>query len=502
MGGAEETANGRAWRCVVCGYVHRGDAPPQYCVVCGAGPDQFEPHQDPPPLPTPPKQWRCIVCGYVHEGDAPPDTCPVCNAGADQFELAPDEPAVEPAQGEPLRIVVVGGGVAAVSAAEAARKTSPWAEVVILSAEDHLPYYRINLSRYLAAEIGREDLPIHPETWYREQRLQWRPAARVTALDRDSRTVRLEHGAVEPYDRLILAVGAEPFVPPIPGIDRPEVMVLRTLEDADALLATAGPGRNVVCIGGGLLGLEAAAGLARRGATVTVLESGPWLMPRQLDRRAAELLADQVRGLGIALRTDARTASIDGEGRLTGVSLDDGTALPADLVLVATGVRSSIRLARDAGLEVNRGVVVDDGLRSSDGAIYAAGDVAEHRGVVYGTWTPAQYQGAIAGANAAGADQEFGGLPPANALKVLNTDLFSIGRVTAEPEDTVIAGEDADANCYRRFLFRDGRMAGAVLLGDTASSFAAKRAIEGGEDFSDLLAETPTLRRVLDYLTS
>ena len=222
-----------------------------------------------------------------------------------------------------------------------------------------------------------------------------------------------------PFDKLLLAAGAQPFIPPLAGTDRGGVTTLRTAEDGAAILAACRAGSRCVCIGGGLLGLETAAALARHDADVTLLESHDWLLPRQTNRRAGEILNRYVVAAGIKLRTNAATQAIVGDSRVEGVLLQQGDLISADLVVIATGIRSNSQLAQHAGLEVNCGVVVNDLLATSHPDVFAAGDVAEHRRQVYGIWGPAQYQGNIAGMNMAGRGVEFGGLPPSNTLKVL-----------------------------------------------------------------------------------
>jgi len=496
-------ASSTAWRCVVCGYIHHGDAPPDLCPVCGAPAADFEAFtENPEPAPfSVARRWRCTVCGYEHAGVQPPDVCPLCGAGRDSFEAIFESEPVTTVAGQTRHIVIVGGGVAAISAAEAARRASPEARITLLSREPHPPYYRLNLTRLLAGEIGAEELVIHPPNWYAEQRIDLRIGTEVTALTPDNRSVRLADNATLNYDQLVLATGAEAFIPPLPGVETTGVMAIRTRDDVAALARALQPGVRCVCLGGGILGLETAGALARRGADVTLLESHTYLMPRQLPAPAGETLKNFIAGLGIRLRTGARTHAIIGAGRVTGVRLDDGTVVPADLVTVTTGVRPNIRLAQTAGLRVSTGVLVDARLQTSEPGIYAAGDVCEHGGVLYGSWSAAQFQGRIAGANAAGDRLEFGGLPRAHTLKVLGLGLTSIGRF--EPED----GRDhvveaASGHDYRRFVFDEGRLIGAVLLGDTRPAAAATQAIEKKTDFSKLLSGMPSAADVATALQS
>lgn len=478
------------WLCTVCGYVHDGADPPDFCPVCGATSDLFEPHQQ-APSSAPAKvaaSWRCLNCDARHEGSTAPEACPVCGASPDKFEPLPplSEPAIGPPP--PRRIVIVGGGIAGLSAAEAARQTSPAAEITLLSREAEPPYYRLNLTRYLAGEIEGETLPIHPRAWYADNRITLRLSAELQSIATDRHRLELRDQSSLDYDRLILAMGAHPFVPPIPGVNRQNVSTLRVRTDAEALLRQTAPGLNCVVIGGGILGLEAAGALARHGVKVTLLEGFDWLLPRQLNPAAGERLARYVRSLGITFIAGARIKQIDGDERARGVTLATGETIPAELVLVTAGVRSNTYLARLAGLAVNHGIVVDNHLRSSDPDIYAVGDVCEHLGVSYGTWTPAQFQGRIAGMNAAGAAVTFAGIPRSNLLKVLGVDLFSIGNV--HPEDgSFQTFEREEEGSYSSFVFRDNRLVGAVLLGDATLSATLKKLIEQQLSCADLLRQ-------------
>jgi nitrite reductase (NADH) large subunit len=397
------------------------------------------------------------------------------------------------------KVVVVGAGIAGIAAAESLRAASPSVEVTLVSKESVLPYYRLNLTRYLAGETEEQDLPVKPQDWFEQQRVQLMRGVEVSEIDLTKRSVALHGGDSLPFDKLILCVGAHPFMPPLPGASREGVTNLRTLGDAQGILGSGLAGKRCVCIGGGLLGLEAAGALARRGAEVTLLEGYGWLLPRQLNERAGQMLAEHVRASGIKLLTKARTEEILGDERVRGVKLEDASVIAAELVVVATGIRPNSYLARLAGLEVDRGVVVDNLLRSSHPDVYAAGDVAEHRGVLYGTWAPSQYQGSIAGMNALGNHVEFGGIPRSNALKVLQVELFSIGQIQPEDASYDVIDQETDGG-YLRFVFRDSHLVGAILLGDAKASPQVKRAIEGQTDFSDLLRKHPSAGEVIEHM--
>ena len=488
----------KAWRCTVCGYVHRGPEPPEWCPVCGSPASEFEPYEEERAPQAAASGLRCLNCGYVQPGEQPPDECPVCGSPGDRFEPI-TESATAAAAASTARILVVGAGIAGISALEAIRETAPDTKVTLVSRERELPYYRLNLTRYLAGEVTEGELPIHPESWYAEHGIRMLLGEEVGELRPSDHHVALRSGEAVAYEKLILTAGAHPFIPPVAGAHREGVLSVRTVQDARALLSALAPGMRCLVVGGGLLGLETAAALGRQGAQVTVLEGHEWLMPRQLNRRAGELLADHLKTTGTRLVTRAHLKEIVGDERVAGASLEDGTHLDADCVVVATGVRPNSHLARRAGLDVNHGVIVDNGLASSHPDILAAGDVAEHRGVLYGNWFASQYQGRIAGLNAVGLGAEFGGIPRSNTLKVVGLDMLSIGRFEPEDGSYQVIEDDADGR-YARFVFHDGRFVGAVLLGDTSAAGAVKKAIEAGCECSGLLRLQPTAERVLEHL--
>jgi len=477
------------WLCSVCGYVHHGPSAPGCCPVCGAGAADFGPHTEQPPAPQPgPDQWRCLNCSYIHAGSAPPEICPVCAAPSDRFEPVSDSASSAGRGDFSGRLIVVGAGIAGISAIEAFRKAAPDAEVALVSREPDLPYYRLNLTRYLAGEITEADLPIHDADWFSQNNIDLKLGRDVAEILLDDRGVRLRDNTVLRCDKLIVTMGAHPFIPPLPGASSEGAAPVRTVGDARRILESLHPGMRCVVIGGGLLGLETAGALAARGADVTLLESHGWLMPRQLNTRAGEILQTHVKRLGVNVLNNARTKELLGGERVAGVAMEDGRTIPADLVVIATGVRPNSHLARRIGLVVNKGIVVDNQLASSHPSVFAAGDVAEHQGVLYGSWAASQFQGKIAGMNAAGSTARFGGIPRSNTLKVLGLDLLSIGQF--EPEDgsyQVLETETESGYC--RFVFRDEHLVGSVLVGDASLSGPVKTAIENRTDFSgDLLS--------------
>ena len=465
--------------------------------MCGAPDMDFHPFMEPAaPSRADTSQWRCLNCNFVHDGGRPPEECPVCQVRAEQFEPLSAVSVPGAGTGGPFKAVVVGAGIAGMSAAEAIRSASPQAEITLVAGEAPLPYYRLNLTRYLAGEIKQEALPIHPMEWFADNRIQLLAGAHTEALELGSRRVSVAgHGGVA-FDRLVLAMGAHPFTPPIQGAEADGVITLRTAQDADRILAGALRGDPVCIIGGGVLGLETAGALARRGADVTLLEGHEWLMPRQLDRTAGDMLERHVAGMGIRLQKSAKSREITGSHRAEQVVLADGRAIPARLVILAAGVRPNTHLARRAGLDVNQGIVVNNHLMTSADGVFAAGDVAEHNGVLYGTWAASQYQGSIAGMNAAGLSTVYGGQPRSNTLKVLGLDLMSIGKFEPTDGSFVVVDQKTDDR-YLHFVFQDGVLVGAILLGDASAGAAVKTAIEARLDFSGLLLRSPSVAEVV-----
>ena len=398
-----------------------------------------------------------------------------------------------------IKYIIIGGGIAGVSAAEALHEMQPEADITLISEEPNLPYFRMSLTRYLAGEVAREKLTLHGQQWYLENHITIRINTHVDAVLADTKEIQLATGEKLAYDKLILASGAHPNVPPFPGRELKGVQTLRTLEDADLIMDLAKKHVRVVCIGGGLLGLEVAGAVARQGADVTVLEGLDWLLPRQLDAQASAILKEKIESIGIKVVVPAMTKALLGDGKVEQVELADGQVLPADLVLISTGVSANLELAKSAGVAVNRGVIVDEHMLTSDPNIFAAGDLTEFHGRGYGLWIPAKNQGTIAGQNAAGNKTNFLDDPPSTKLKVLGVDVFSIGQFSPSDDGDKLVAESKDGT-YRSFLFRDGKMIGSILLGDASLANKVKAAIEGKKDFAAVLDEDVDLQALLAVL--
>jgi len=485
------------WKCDLCGYVHNGAEAPASCPVCGADKSHFSflEISRGSGVKQPTGAWQCSICDHIAEGDSAPEFCPVCSAAKALFH--PYEMVVAPLSHADIgKLVILGAGIAGLTAAEEARRQTGEVEITLVSREKTLPYFRLNLTRFLAGEVSEKDLLIQHKDWFERQKIEYLTGDAHT-INRTEQTVTLRDGRQLGYDRLILSNGAHPFIPPIPGANRDGVTVLRTLENARQLLDSLQPGCRAVCIGGGLLGLETAWALQKRGARVTVLEGFHWLLPRQLPARAAALLQSHLNNQQVTVECDIQVKEFTGDEAVHGVLLEDGREIPADLVILATGVRPNSYLARECGLKVQNGVVVNDRLFTSDERILAAGDVTEHQGRVYGIWPASYAQGLVAGANAVGGSLEFPGIPMTNRIKVLDVDLFSIGQIQPTDASSRLFEVLEDGN-YRGLVCHDGQIVGAILYGDMQLIAPMQRAVEQGQRFQEtveLTAHFPGLQQ-------
>ena len=488
------------WKCDLCGYVHNGEQAPPFCPVCGADISHFsrlEIRAVASPKPAA-EAWQCRICDHIVQGPAAPEFCPICGAATALFHPYTAMEATA-ASTDVRKLVILGAGIAGLTAAEEARRLSDEVQITLVSREKTLPYYRLNLTRFLAGEVAEEDLLIQHQEWFDGHRITYL-AGEALSIDRDARKVRLRDGRQLDFDRLILTNGAHPFIPPVTGSNRAGVMVLRTLENAREMIGYLQPKCRAVCIGGGLLGLESAWAMRKRGADVTVLEGFDWLLPRQLPPAAADLLRAHLREKGMTIECGIQVKEFSGDEAVRGVLLEDGREFPADLVILATGVRPNSHLARECGLKVNKGVIVTDRLFTSDEHILAAGDVTEHQGRLYGIWPASYAQGLVAGANAVGGSLEFPGIPMTNRIKVLDVDLFSIGQIQAIDASTRLHEVQADGG-YRGLACHDGQVVGAALYGDMQLMGPLREAVEQGkrlQELSDLSEFFPGLQKMAD----
>ena len=385
------------------------------------------------------------------------------------------------------RLVVIGNGMAGCRAVEEIlERDSGRYRITIFGAEPRVNYNRIMLSPVLAGEKSFEEIVLNDEHWYASNGIELIAGNPVMEIDRAAKLVRARSGLTRGYDKLIIATGSDPFIIPVAGRDLPGVVTFRDLDDVNVMLEAAEHGGRAVVIGGGLLGLEAAHGLSLRGMEVTVLHLMPTLMERQLDEAAGWLLKHELEGRGLTIHTQADTAEILGDHRAEGVRLKDGREIPADLVVMAVGIKPNIALAEEAELDIGRGIRVDDHMATSDPAIFAVGECVEHRGACYGLVAPLFE---MCRALAEGLTKEpvpYAGSVTSTKLKVSGIDVFSAGDFsgTAGSEDIVL--RDAARGIYKRLVVQDGRLVGAVLYGDTSDGNWYFDLLQRGEDIGSI----------------
>ncbi|WP_374300623.1 nitrite reductase large subunit NirB [Ferrovibrio sp.] len=385
------------------------------------------------------------------------------------------------------RLVIIGNGMAPGRMLEKLFEAAPGRyAVTIFNAEPRVNYDRIMLSPVLSGEKTYEQIVIHGDGWYINHGITLHKGTRVTAIDRAAKTITTDNGLTEAYDKLVIATGSVPFIIPVPGHNLPGVLSYRDLDDVDAMILAARSRGNAVVIGGGLLGLEAAAGLAEQGMQVTVVHLMPTLMERQLDPAAGYLLKKAIEERGIRVLTGSNTKAITGNGRVEAVELEDGTRITADLVVMAVGIRPNAQLGKDAGLTVNRGIVVDDQMRSSDPDIFALGECVEHRGATYGLVAPLYEMAGVLARTLVDEPAAYNGSVTATKLKVTGINLFSAGDFAEAKDREEIVLRDAARGVYKRLVLKDNRIIGTVLYGDVEDGAWFFQLLRDGTDIAEM----------------
>ncbi len=388
-------------------------------------------------------------------------------------------------------LIVIGNGMAGCRAVEEIlERDAGKYRITIFGAEPRVNYNRIMLSPLLAGEKTFDDIVINDQAWYDDNAITLVAGDPVVAIDRKIQTVTARSGRVESYDKLILATGSDPFIIPVPGHDLQGVVTFRDMDDVGTMLRAADGGGDAVVIGGGLLGLEAAHGLSLRGMKVTVLHIMPTLMERQLDEAAGWLLKEALEGRGQTILTGADTAEIYGQGKVEGVRLKDGRDIPASIVVMAVGIRPNVKLARDAGLAIGRGIHVDDHLATSDANILAVGECVEHNGAVYGLVAPIWEMCRSLADGLVTTPNGYAGSVTSTKLKVSGIDVFSAGDFSGGEGCEDIVMRDASRGVYKRVIVKDDRVVGAVLYGDTGD----------GNWYFDLLKKQEDVSEIRDAL--
>lgn len=432
-------------------------------------------------LKTPPtvNAWRCIVCGYIEYAPQPPEVCPVCGVGPDKFVPVEDEKPRETAETEE-KIIVIGGGIAALTAAEEVRKRNKKCEIEIISEESVPVYHRPMLTKGILSEFEAINFYQKPREWYDENDIKLSLDSRVVEIDLKNKLLKLKDGTTRNYDKLVYATGAEGNIPPIKGRDKKNVISIRHLADAEKVRKMLPDIETIVVIGGGVLGLEAVNEFAKVNKKVTVIDMGPHLMGRQLDAVAAKILTEAAEEDGVTVLTGTGSDEILGDDKATAVRTSDGKEYPADLVVILAGIRPNAQLGIEAGLEGDRWIEVDDHMQTSDPNVWACGDVAALDGVSIGIIDQAKEMGEVAAANISGEDLKYKQVTPSNSFHGFGISIFSIGDVGSNPDEKyeVMVVRDDSKKSFKKLFFKKGRFCGGILMGNIDKSAEMTQAYE------------------------
>lgn len=385
------------------------------------------------------------------------------------------------AQRRPLgmkRYLIVGNGIAGAMAALRIRERDQEGEIHLFTEEAYPLYYRVRFPEFIAGEVTLKEMTIHSREFYQSRNIFLHLEEPIIEIDQGKRKGISQLGKVYPYDLLLLATGGNPFIPPIKGVEKKGVFTLRKMRDAIELRSFSEQIRKAILVGGGLVGLEVGAALLRRGIKVSVIEHNPRILPRQLDTESSSILQKKMETMGFTFFLNGQSEEILGEERVEGVRLKDGRIIEGQMVLLSAGVKPNLQLARQMGLKTNMGIVVNDRMETEREGVFAAGDVAEHRGRCYGIWPAAQKQGEIAGRNMTGGNELYEGTVVSNTLKVVGIDLTTSGEVDTEGSLECMVQKDPENCIYRKVTFKDGRIAGCILLGDLRGKRKILEAIE------------------------
>jgi flavorubredoxin/NADPH-dependent 2,4-dienoyl-CoA reductase/sulfur reductase-like enzyme len=439
------------------------------------------------------RAWKCIVCGEVILSPERPAICPVCGAPAEQFVEIPYTEITYSSESRES-ILVLGNGGAAVNAVEAIRLRNKVCDIEIVGEEDQLAYNRPMLTKEFFGDFKKDEFLLKPEKWYRENNITLTLGTKAVKLNAENKEVVFDNGEVRGYDRLIIATGADCFVPPITGAQRDNVVKIRHLQDVAKIKELIKTTKRALVIGGGILGLEAAWQMKRAGLEVVVFEMLPALMLRQLDETTSEKLRSWTEGKGIEIHTNVQIKEITGEGSLAdGILLGDGRKFDGELIIISAGVRANVELAKNAGITINRAIVVDEHMETNIKGIYAAGDCAEFNGFNWAIWPQAVDMGKVAGANIVGDTVNYTPILPAVSVHAMDTDLFAIGDCGKDPNKTyrTLESNDLAKPSYAKYFFSDNKFVGGVIFHDVSKGIFLTEALMNNYSYADFLKEEP-----------
>jgi nitrite reductase (NADH) large subunit len=376
------------------------------------------------------------------------------------------------------RYLIIGNGVAGARAAVKIREADQKGEIHIFTEEAYPFYYRVRFPEYVAGEVTIQNLTIHSKEWYQSKEITIHLEEGITEVNAQKKEVTSHKGKTYTYDFLLIATGGNAFVPSIKGTEKKGVFTLRTMKDAISMKEFSGGVKQAILIGGGLVGLETGGALLRRGIKVAVIEHNPRILPRQMDPEGAKILQSKMESMGFSFFLNGQSEEILGKETVEGLRLKDGRTVEGQMIIISAGVKPNIKLAQAMGLETKNGILVNDRLETKTEGLFAAGDVAEHRGRVYGIWPAAQRQGETAGVNMAGGNALYEGTVVSNTLKVVGIGLTASGDIDAEGKLECVVKREKEKSIYRKVTFKEDKIVGCILLGNIKGNSEILNAIE------------------------
>lgn len=394
---------------------------------------------------------------------------------------------------ERVKYLIIGNGIAGFSAAKEIRKKDSNGSILMISKENYPTYYRLRLTEALGNNMKIEDLIINDFSWYDDNDIQLLLGKTVIQVIPEKNKVLLDNQNGISYEKLLLATGSNPYKPPIRGSYKDGVFALRVLDDLTSIRAHIQKIDRVIVIGGGLLGIEAAWSLKTLGKKVTIVEFAPYLLPKQLDRELGEELANKLREQGIGIHLSHSVEGIDGKDTVTGIYLENGDVIKADAILISTGIVPNIDLVKKTTIRINRGIVVDNHLKTNIDNIYAAGDVAEFDDLIVGLWTTGNEQGKIAARNILGFSDEYIHPKPFTSLRVGEIKLFSAGNIL--DYDKIYEYRDGEEGFVKKLFVKNNKLVGSILFGDIIEMNSLRKSVFSNVDIDTYLKDTPNFKR-------
>lgn len=379
-----------------------------------------------------------------------------------------------------MRILIIGNGVAGVTAAETILAADKSSDITIISNEPHAFYSRPRLIEFLAGKSTLEQITIHARDWYAKNTIELIDSVTIVRVDTGSKFLMDDDGRKYSYDKLVVASGAASLLPPVQGADLENIYTLRTVQDAENIKIVAREKKNAVVIGGGLLGIEVANSLLTLGIEVRVIELFDRLLPRQLDHEGSALVQRLLERKGLSFRTGKQTQSIEKRNENLNVQLEDGASFIADFIVFSAGVKPDFQCVKETSIQRNKGVIVDDFMRTNVPDVYACGDVAEYNGKLYGLWQPAREQGIACGNHIVGKEMPFKATVPSTRLKVAGIEFASIGEIETKVGMESVVEKDENAGVYKKLLLRDKKLVGAILIGNVKEAVKLQETIKSG----------------------